>query len=62
MTHADFVKLVRNMRAAQNRYFHARMPEDLLVAKDYERRVDKALSDDADQIRLFPDSSRNTGE
>ena len=54
MTHADFVKLVRNMREAQNRYFHARMPVDLLAAKEYERRVDRALSDDADQMQLFP--------
>ena len=54
MTHTDFVTLVRNMRAAQNRYRHARMPEDLLTAMDYERRVDKALSDDDDQAKLFP--------
>ena len=54
MNHTDFVTLVRNMRAAQNRYFHARMPEDLLTAKEYERRVDKALSEECEQRQLFP--------
>lgn len=43
MTDADFRDLVRQMRAAQKRYFELRRRDDLLASKDYERRVDHEL-------------------
>jgi hypothetical protein len=46
MTPSEFKDLVRQMRNAQQRYFHTRTQQDLRYAKDYERRVDLELNTD----------------
>lgn len=43
MNHDEFRDLVAAMRSAQNDYFLRRSPERLRIARDLERRVDKAL-------------------
>ncbi|MCL2832117.1 MAG: hypothetical protein FWD78_03010 [Treponema sp.] len=39
----DFIDLVRQMRAAQNKYFLHRESSDLRTAKAWEARVDEAI-------------------
>lgn len=41
---AQIIDLVRFMRSAQRRYFQTRDGGDLSAARDWERRVDEALS------------------
>lgn len=53
MSHAEFVKLVKDMRAAQKRYFRDRTPAALEESKALEREVDaavKAAGDDQGKL------------
>lgn len=45
MSPRDYAALVRKMRVAQKRYFEAKLPATLRLARDLERRVDKATAD-----------------
>ena len=49
----EFVELVRNMRAEQNRYFRTRSQEALLASKKYECLVDAFIADHSQQLKLF---------
>ncbi len=45
MQHAEFVELVRRMRASQKAYFATRKVRDLQAAKEYETAVDRELKE-----------------
>jgi hypothetical protein len=45
MNVSEFTSAVRDMRAAQNKYFKNRTQANLIAAKSLERAVDKALID-----------------
>lgn len=47
----DLAELVKQMREAQTLYFQDRSPRRLSIAKELERRVDKACSNVLDQQR-----------
>lgn len=44
LTFEEFVRLVADMRHQQRRYFALRRPDILALAKDLERKVDKAVA------------------
>lgn len=48
MTTGELAELVRDMRAAQKRYFRDRTSEALHASKELESRVDRVLRDLAD--------------
>lgn len=51
---ADFIQMVRDMRAVQKRYFERRLHDDLLESKRLESEVDRRLADLANkQQQLF---------
>lgn len=50
---ANFRALVRSMRICQKAYFKNRLQKDLSASKEYERRVDKWLEQDAEGKGLF---------
>ena len=53
MADAEFVRLVKDMRAAQRRYFRERTPQALEESKRLEREVDaavKAAGDDQGKL------------
>lgn len=41
----EFMNLVGAMRRAQRTYYTVRTQENLLIAKQYEKRVDRAVED-----------------
>ena len=45
----ELAELVRQMRDAQKKYFKEREPLALSMARELERRVDKAVTDTLDQ-------------
>jgi hypothetical protein len=51
MTNEQFRELVREMRAAQKRYFAERTSANLHTAKVYEQKVDRALETDEDEAQ-----------
>ena len=53
MNSEEFRRLVTEMRHAQKEYFRTRSKQVLVMSKELERRVDKALNDE--QKKLFPD-------
>jgi hypothetical protein len=57
MTYDEFVTLVRQMRAAQKRFFSQRGQRDqnLRESKQLEHAVDRVLAEDPRQDKLFPE-------
>jgi hypothetical protein len=54
MTNEQFRELVREMRAAQKRFFEDRTSANLHTAKVYEQKVDRALETDEDAPQQEP--------
>ena len=44
MDYSEFARLVRDMRAAQVRYFKTRLRKDLVASKVLETKVDAAVA------------------
>jgi hypothetical protein len=55
MNDTEFVSLVRSMRRAQDQYTQTRKTTALIVARDWEKRVDSAIAKHSqqDQPGLF---------
>ena len=63
MTAQELARVVRDMRAAQGRYFRYRRPDDLERSKALEKQVDRAVEQILNpQMGLFDDndSARST--
>lgn len=41
----EFIKLCKEMRDAQKAFFKSRLPGDVARAKDFEKRLDKAIEE-----------------